>query len=297
MERTFCVCLSHDVDRIKKTFQFFTHFFSGLKHMDLQAAFYHIRSLVHTSHYWNFEKIMELEKNLGVTSTFFFLNETYPFRPWKLPSWRLSLGYYNIFEPRLKTVIKELDAGGWEVGLHGSYLSFKNTNLLKKEKRDLEEILGHPVFGIRQHYLNLDEQTWQLQADAGFTYDASFGYSDDIGFKEAKYCAFAPLPSRSFWVVPLALMDSCVMKKEDPLGATIKIIDLAEEKGACLVLNWHQRMFNEKEFPGYQEMYLRTIEECLKRKADFLTIGGYVAKYSDGLDPSLDDCSGQIREK
>ena len=186
------------------------------------------------------------------------------------------MGYYDLFDPDLQTVIRELDSQGWEVGLHGSYLSFKYLDLLKKEKSDLESIIGHPIFGVRQHYLNLDQHTWERQAEAGFLYDASFGFTNDIGFKEDRFHPFKPISNRDFYVVPLALMDACLMGEKNPLQEAINIIKLAKEKCACLVLCWHQRVFNEKEFPGYMNMYLRIIEECMSRKANFSTIGEYI---------------------
>jgi peptidoglycan/xylan/chitin deacetylase (PgdA/CDA1 family) len=280
MNKKFYVCLSHDVDRTKKTFQFLTHSLRSVNNRESGRAFYHMKSVFHRSHYWCFDKVLEIERKLGLRSTFFFLNETYPFHPLELHSWRLSLGYYDLFNPKLQEVIRELDGQGWEVGLHGSYLSYKDTELLKKEKFDLESIVGHPVVGVRQHYLNLDQHTWTRQAEAGFSYDASFGYTRDIGFKENKFYPFMPIPDRRFYVVPLALMDFCVMGKKNPLGQAINVIDLAEEKGACLVLNWHQERLNEKEFPGYLEIYVRLIEECMHRKAQFLTIGEYVREIS-----------------
>jgi peptidoglycan/xylan/chitin deacetylase (PgdA/CDA1 family) len=276
MQTQFCVCLSHDVDRIKKSFQFFTHFFKCIKNGDLESATYQLKSLFKKSHYWNFQKIMDIEKKLGLRSSFFFLNETYPFNPFKIASWRLSLGYYNLLDPHLGKVIRDLDDQGWEVGLHGSYLSYKDLELLRKEKGDLEGIIGHAVMGVRQHYLNLDRHTWKKQATAGFFYDASFGFTDNIGFKEDRYYPFSPIPNRAFKVVPLALMDSCVMKNTNAFVEAVKVINLAAEKRACLVLNWHQRVFNEKEFPGYLSMYLRLIGECRKRNARFLTIGEYI---------------------
>jgi peptidoglycan/xylan/chitin deacetylase (PgdA/CDA1 family) len=244
--------------------------------MDLQSTLYQIGSVLRRTHYWNFYNIMEFERKLGVKSTFFFLNETYPFHLFKIPSWRYSLGYYNLFDPNLHPVIKELDDQGWEVGLHGSYFSYKDITLLKKEKFDLESILGHPVFGVRQHYLNLDQHTWERQAEAGFFYDASFGFTDNIGFKENQFHLFKPLSNQNFYVIPLALMDSCVMGKKNSFEQAINVIKIAEENKACLVLNWHQRVFNKKEFPGYMDMYLRLIEECKNRKAHFCTIIEYI---------------------
>jgi hypothetical protein len=78
MGKEFCVCISHDVDRVKKTFQFLTHCLRNLKNRDMRSAIYQVKSLTQRAHYWMFEKIMEIEEKLGVRSTFFFLNETYP---------------------------------------------------------------------------------------------------------------------------------------------------------------------------------------------------------------------------
>ena len=278
MNQEFHVCLSHDVDRVTKTFQFVTHFLRSLANHDLESAIYQIRSLAQRTHYWQFDKVMEIEERLGLRSTFFFLNETYHFRPWKLSSWRLALGYYDLFEPNVQKVIKDLDRHGWEIGLHGSYLSFRDVNLLKKEKADLESIVGHPVIGIRQHYLNLDHHTWARQAEVGFLYDASFGFTDDIGFKENRFHPFTPLASQRFYVMPLAIMDGCAIRKRNPLVDALRVIELAKDKGACLVLNWHQERFNEKEFPGWMSLYLRLIEECQARNAQFTTIGEYIRK-------------------
>ena len=220
---------------------------------------------------------MEIEDKLGLRSTFYFLNETYPFHPWKLRSWRLALGYYDMLDPSIQRVIRDLDGHGWEIGLHGSYLSFRDVNLLKKEKAALESIVGHRVLGIRQHYLNLDHDTWARQAEAGFLYDASFGFTDDIGFKDNRFQPFMPLPNQRFYVMPLAIMDGCVIRRKNPLADALKVVDLAKDQGACLVLNWHQERFNEREFPGWLDLYVRLIKECRARNAEFVTIGEYIS--------------------
>lgn len=276
MSKEFTVCLSHDVDRVAKTFQYATHFLRGLKTGNLKAALYQVKSLAERTHYWQFEKVMEIEERLGLRSTFYFLNETYPFHPWKMKSWKLALGYYDMLAPSVQEVIRELDRNGWEIGLHGSYLSFQDVSLLKKEKAALEGIVGHRVLGIRQHYLNLDNQTWNRQVQAGFLYDASFGFTNDIGFKDNKFQPFMPLAGQRFYVMPLAIMDGCAIRRKNPLSDALEVVELAKAQRACLVLNWHQERFNEKEFPGWGDLYLRLIRECQAQNARFTTIGQYI---------------------
>lgn len=272
----FIVCLSHDVDHVNKTFQFLTHFLKALFSGRKDSALYQLSSLFLRGHYWGFDRIMDLESQWGVRSTFFFLNETYPFRILKPSSWNLSLGYYNMLSPALREVIERLDKGGWEIGLHGSYRSYCDGFLIRKEKEDLERIINHPVAGIRQHYLNLDDNTWDLQREAGFLYDASWGYTNKIGFRDEKMRAFRTSDNPQFWVVPLSLMDSCVMRSTSPFEDALRIIGTACDNDGCIVLNWHQRMFNEKEFPGYTNMYIKLVDECRSRGARFLTIGEYI---------------------
>lgn len=280
MAKDLFVCLSHDVDRVSKTFQYVTHFLRYLKSQNLRAALYQVKSLTERAHYWQFEKVMEIEDKLGLRSTFYFLNESYPFHPWKIKSWRLALGYYDMLSARIQTAIRELDRNGWEIGLHGSYLSFQDLNLLKKEKAELEGIVGHRVLGIRQHYLNLDNQTWNRQAQAGFLYDASFGFTNDIGFRENTFRPFMPLAGQRFYVMPLAIMDGCAIRRKNPLADALEVVEIAKAQGACLVLNWHQERFNENEFPGWGDLYVRLIRECQARNARFTTIGQYIQEIS-----------------
>ena len=114
--KKFALCLTHDVDRTKKTYQYFTHFVKTHR-------IYHLRSLFQRSEpYWNFERIMKIENKYEVKSTFFFMNETKKFE-----LGTLSMRRYDIHEPKLEGIIQRLNNGGWEIGLHGSYSSY-NTN-------------------------------------------------------------------------------------------------------------------------------------------------------------------------
>ena len=94
--KKFAVCLTHDVDRVKKTYQYITHF---VKTKD----FYHIKSFFTRQHdpYWNFEKIMQNEEKYGVRSTFFFLNGSKQFSVLRPDEWKVSLGRYNFNEKKL----------------------------------------------------------------------------------------------------------------------------------------------------------------------------------------------------
>jgi hypothetical protein len=272
----FTVALSHDVDRVHKSFQSATHFLKHIRNGRVGLALYQAVSFAKRQRYWCFDQIQEIENSFQTKSTYFFLNESYPFHPINLKSWRLSLGYYDIFRPKVAMKIRQLKADGFEIGLHGSYRSYCSRTMLQKEKKDLESIVGSSIEGIRQHYLNLSPDTWQLQRSVGFLYDASFGYRDRIGFKEGVLQPFPLDEKQDFFVIPQTIMDSCLMRLRDPWKKALEIISFAQQTSAFLVLNWHQQIFDEREFPGYKQMYVRILQECRKRKAEFSTLGSYI---------------------
>ena len=265
------VALTHDIDRTNKTYQYITHGLKSIAKADLSSLAYHIKSLFGTEPYWMIPDLIKIENKYNVKSTYFFLNESIKINPFKLNSYKLAMGRYKINDKKIVKIIQWLDENGWEIGLHGSYNSYNDINLLRKEKKILETIVGHEIIGIRQHYLNLSNTTWNLQKEAGFRYDSSFGHKLEIGFKNEQYLPFNPI-GNDFKVFPLLIMDSCFMNTQDKWKKFSEIVEVCQQKKSILVINFHQRTFNEKEFPGYKKAYIKIIEECIKNNAKFYTL-------------------------
>jgi peptidoglycan/xylan/chitin deacetylase (PgdA/CDA1 family) len=266
--RKFALCLTHDVDRVEKSWWHCAYYVLRTGNL------YHLKSLFTRGidrPYWNFEKIMALEKKHGVRSTFFFLNETKKFELLNFKTYMLGLGRYNLHDQGIVEIIKQLDEGGWEVGVHGSYDSYANRDLLADEKKALESITGKPVLGVRQHYLRLSvPETWRIQRDVGFMYDTSFGFRDRVSFRDGKFLPFKPLKDY-FMVIPLAIMDGPLFDSSTDTGEAWRtckeMIEQAERRGAVLTVLWHNNRFNEAEWPGQMRIYERIIEECKERGA------------------------------
>ncbi len=268
------VVLSHDVDRIRKHYQYFTYTAKYLLKADFKKSFYHFSSLFKEEPYWNFPEIMKIEDSYGVRSTFFILDETIPFKLFEKKNWQLSLGRYKISNKKLQSAIKELDKNNWEIGVHGSYLAYNDENLLKKEKQNIEDIVQHEVVGIREHYLNWNENTWQIQKNCGFKYDSTWGLTKGIGFKEDKILPFRPFDDY-FIEIPLVVMDTPFLEipEKQRWEELNRIIDILDEKDGILVINWHQRVFKEVEFPLYRSSYEQIIKIGKERNAKFSTMG------------------------
>ena len=261
------LALTHDVDRTKKSYQYFSGFAKSILKANFAEAWYHTHKPKNKEPYWNVYDIAALEDSYGVRSTFFMLDESIKFNPLKPSTFVLAKGRYNILEPKIQEAVRYLDANGWEIGVHGSYLSYNNKELLGQEKAKIESIVGHKVIGTRQHHLNLDKNTWKIQEELGFVYDSTWGFNRNIGIKEGKVMPFYPNQTK-FVVFPLTVMDVCFVGMKNQWDRFHKVMDEVEENNAIMVVNYHHRVFDEKEYPGYKSSYIRIIETALKRNAE-----------------------------
>lgn len=280
----FAVCLTHDVDEIRKTYQYLTRFLRNLRRLEVKNALYHLKSFftdkIHGRNpYWTFEEIMELEDKLGVRSTFFFLKETARVNPLKPSTWKHYARRYNFSE--VEEVIQKLSSSGWEVGLHGSYNSFTSEEMLEEEKISLEKVLRKKVKGIRQHHLNLKfPDTWIFQEKVGLEYDTSLGFKEKIGFRWYTCFPFFPLTDKgtlSIIEIPLAIMDICLIPEKD-WKKCVDVVEEVERYGGVLTLLWHHTVFNEEEYPSWKRFYAKLIKFAAKKDA-WITNGIEIANW------------------
>jgi len=267
---SFALCLSHDVDRVYKTYQYPYRTITRRDPSELLGLF------SSKNPYWQFGEIRSLESELGVRSAFYFLNEPHLFRDlspreWVRPErWIQHLGRYDVESTPIAEAVRELDGGGWEVGLHGSYGSYRDVERLRYEKSVLEDVLGHPVAGGRQHYLNLDvPETWRHHTEVGLRYDASLGSATEYGFQHG-YNPVRPFDDE-FVVFPLTAMEVAL---PDPGRSFERAFDVCEEllfeaaaNDAVMTVLWHPRFFNDDEFPGYRRCYRCLVERALEMDA------------------------------
>jgi peptidoglycan/xylan/chitin deacetylase (PgdA/CDA1 family) len=165
-------------------------------------------------------------------------------------------GCYTLEEPFLQELLGKVAARGHEIGLHGSYGTFRDLPRIERERANLESACGRlglhvSAQGNRQHYLRWDaRQTPELLSRAGFAYDTTGGFADRPGFRYGTARAFPmwdwqggralPLVQR-----PLVFMDATVlgyMGMKDPAAITElggKLCERARRYGGDFVLLWH----------------------------------------------------------
>lgn len=188
---------------------------------------------------------------------------------------RLAFGGRTV---RVAEMLRELRGRGFEIGLHGSYLSHRSAPALAAEKREVERAVGGPVTGVRQHFLRFDRgTTWAAQEAAGFTHDATLGYNETPGFRAGIAAPFQPWDAargagHRLTAVPLTLMDGALFRglglaPPAALAATLAHLDEVEAVGGMAGLLWHPNVVAEDLYPGWWDCFTAALDRLEQRGA------------------------------
>jgi len=271
--KDFAVCLTHDVDRIRK-FRIIPPVFTLkralFKNKSLGEAWMILADYIKTTlrmkddpYQAAFEKVIDLEKERGVRSTFYFMAHGED---------------YFIRDPLIVGLIRRLENESFEIGLHGSFDSYDNSDILKEEKGRVEEVAGNPIVGSRQHYLRWKTpDTWRALEKASLMYDTTLGFADQEGFRSGichPYRPFDIFENRvlDIWEVPLIVMDGSLfgyqnLLAEEGLERIQALVDTVEQYNGVLVVLWHNSSFYEPENPRATEVYNQILKYIVHKNA------------------------------
>jgi hypothetical protein len=229
--------------------------------------------------YSRFEQWMSEESAHGFRSTFFFCSSAPRPRHEYDPTYHASDRI--VFEGHpcsVSELMRVMVARGFEVGLHGSYESYRSPDELRRQRLEIEEASANPVAGIRQHFLRFEvPSTWSAQESAGFRYDATLGFNEGIGFRAAISVPFHPwhpIDRRAHRVLelPQTLMDGTLFRTLK-LNATLAArrvlahLDIVERNGGMAVLLWHPNVTDTRQYPGWWDVYCETLSALAARDA------------------------------
>jgi hypothetical protein len=171
--------------------------------------------------YNNIGPIMDLERESGIRSTFFF-------RP-----------LYDDGTPvaAYSETIRKLLAGGWEVGAHlNDASSFES---VRREREQVGAVSGSLPQGCRVHYLRLAKESHAFMSRAGFDYDSSLmGRKDEVTPENAGFHH-----EKGLYVFPITIMDAYLftymkVSEEKVPGVFEAAIASCHGRGYMTVL-WH----------------------------------------------------------
>ena len=280
--KPFAVCLTHDIDsvykpKLLKGYHALRHL-CGSRISDCLHSLSEIRSK--KIPWWNFLDIMAIEKKYDAKSSFYFMVQD--------PG-DLEFGY-NIED--CETVIGEISDGGWEVGLHGGFCTYNDPVEIREKKKRLEKVLNKKVVGYRNHYLRFQvPDTWEYLRSAMFRYDATFGYSDCIGFRNGMCHPFKPYNINTHREIdilelPLTIMDCTLdlymkLDLDRAWEMTKRLIDTVAECRGVITLLWH----NNYLIGDNRDLYEKILKYCAEKDA-WMTSGEQISTWwTDNVNP------------
>lgn len=242
--RKFGLCVSHDIDVLYRNKFHNGNSDDGWKSLisnEIRSTFckfknVYIKQDIHPE--YAISETLKYGKKYGLNSSFYFL---------ALQNGELD---FNYSLGNLKSVFQEIVENNGEIGLHGGFNAFSDLRKIEQEKTLLESIIMKPVSGYRGHYLKFREPlTWELLNRLNFLYDTTYGYPEQIGFKNGMCHPFRPFSKKDnkyldIFELPLAIMDTTLTKymglgPEEQLFKCKELIDMVESKNGVLSLLWH----------------------------------------------------------
>jgi len=290
--KPFAVCLTHDVDHVSA--HSVLQPLRALRTLNGASAKTMVASgikvirnatLYGKDPFHCYERWLEVESSIGAHSTFFILPECV-----RKP--HHTDGIYRFsdrvrFDGQRCTVaemICEIDRQGWEVGLHATWYAFDDADELKRQKEQVERVVGHEIVSLRQHYLHYDiRSTPRAHTEAGFRYDSTLGFNDNVGFRfgtsypwhlydlhEAKLLLILE--------IPLIVQDGALLNprkglrldEEAAFRYVAQMADAVETVGGVLTLLWHA---DSVAIPSWYNLYHQVLEFLKTRNAWFGSVG------------------------
>lgn len=249
------IFLSHDIDSINGSLV--QDSFYLLKKGNPLPVFKLVMNAAMQRPDWlNMDKIMKIEDEFSLKSTFFWLVNKGRINEREVNS------DYDINSSKIRKTLKSIEDKGWENGLHKSI----SPDTYKEEigKLDL------PVIANRNHYLKfkLPELYKNIEA-SGLKLDASIGFAEAVGFRNSYGLPFHPFDieqrkRHSFVEVPLTIMDGTLKQYrgvalKDTASQIISFLEKNKE-GSLISVLWHNTYFTDYKFAGYVKVYRQILE-------------------------------------
>ncbi|MEN3038234.1 MAG: polysaccharide deacetylase family protein [Candidatus Kryptonium sp.] len=264
--RKFAICLTHDIDVLKKWSAYGVYnetmnkFIMGnediQKRRERFAKFIYLFFKGVDPYRDGMKKIFEFENEMGVKSTFF-----------------LKSGGNSKYDARYKwdefliDFVKKLREADFEIGFHPSFNTFDKIEMMRTEKEQLEDLINFNVDGVRQHYLRYDFKITPFIHDKlGFRYDSTLGFSSRHGFRSGysfPYKIYDIEKNVEFgvWEIPIVFMDSVyqygksLKSVEEIFSEIINLMQIVESFGGVMTVLFHNTIYDEFDFNGWDRIY------------------------------------------
>jgi hypothetical protein len=214
--------------------------------------------------YDNYLYIKNVEKQYRFNSIFFFLSGSYGGYD---TNYALNTGYF-------KELVRGL-ARDKVIGIHPSYKSNFNPELLETEFDHFSEILGHKPHVSRQHFLMVKfPETYRSLISRGIRGDYSMGYASKPGFRAGttipyRFYDLTNEQETDLIIFPFAVMDVTLrqymrLTPEKALEAIRRIAGKVRKVNGTFISLWHNESLSDS---GVWKDWRRVFEGMVQEAA------------------------------
>lgn len=212
--------------------------------------------------YDTYDEQFEIHRKFNVKPIYFFLLGNY------------GLNDKNIHpkNKKFQSLIKSL-SDYYKVGIHPSYASNADVDILVKEINRLKNITHRDVKKSRQHFLKLTlPLTYRNLIDNDIFEDFTMGYSGQSGFR-ASICSpfyFYDLDIETqtdLKIIPFAVMEATLkyylkMNPEEAIKEINELINVVKSVNGTFVSVWHNESLSDQGmWQGWKEVYVKMLSE------------------------------------
>lgn len=176
--------------------------------------------------------------------------------------------------PAMQHLLKK-QSEKYEIGLHPSWASYHNEEIVQAEKEVLSKLINKRVVFSRQHYIRFSlPKSFEILESAGITDDYSMGYGSINGFRAS---VASPYPwynlekekISKLRIHPFCFMDANSFFEQhytagEALQELIYYKDQCKKANARLTTIFHNNILGyDSRFDGWRTMYSRFISQLL----------------------------------
>lgn len=202
----------------------------------------------------NIAGMIEIERMMGFTSSFYFLNGNGGRYGARSGSKSIPLVAANLPQ-------------GWDLGIHYNYNTHLNQSAFVAQIKDLEMLIGCRVVAGRSHYLRFDPiHSWNFYVTMGIKVDESLGYPDRIGYRSGIAGPFQPYDPETGEAMPLVEMPLVIMESAlvgqyplDPASAFERHLSHIAKVGGAISVLFHPGQFHNPEHRETLGLYRRLL--------------------------------------
>ena len=254
---------THDVDYVAQyyflSFKYLIYQLIGdlVKRKSFSIFFKRIKSFAFTKlfgvkkdPFFTFQNIIKLSNKYGVKSYFNFFGG--------ISNVKYDCNY-TLNNLHIKNLLKTISVEGHMIGLHPSYESIRNSDLIKSEKDNLFKVckelnIEQSYWGGRQHYLKWDiSETSRIWDNIGLNFDSSLGYYDGPGFR-CGICYSFPIfdfekkRKLNLLEMPLIIMecsyfDYLNLSFQEAKNRSTELLNRTKKYNGSFVVLWHNDRF------------------------------------------------------